>query len=53
MKLLDMGVKTGMLPDFAENYVNQSFARNYKDKDNNIYKAIYGTISFKISSFSP
>jgi len=37
MKLLDMGVKTGMLPDFAENYVNQSFARNYKDNKKDRY----------------
>ena len=30
-KLLDLGMKNGLLNDFAENYVNQSFVNNYQN----------------------
>ena len=30
-KLLDLGMKNGLLNDFAERYVDQSFMNNYKN----------------------
>jgi hypothetical protein len=32
-KLLDMGMKNGLLNDFAESYVNQSFMNNYQQNN--------------------